>query len=152
MDRWFKTEQGQIIDIVDHCLQEIGKRDNLKIYIGTDSQNSSNKSNYATAIVFRYGLNGCHYVYKKVQVPRIRDHFVRLFKEAELTIGIAELITKEIPIKIEALEFDYNTKKTKSTPVISAATGWAQALGYKTRVKPDEMIASKAADYIVRKY
>lgn len=151
MDRWFRTEQGELVDIVDHCLQEIAKRENLKIYIGTDSQNSANKSNYATAIVFRYGQNGCHYVYKKLQVPRIRDHFSRLFKEAELTIETAELITNEIPIKIEALEFDYNnTKKTKSTQVISAATGWAHGLGYKTKVKPDEMIASKAADHLCR--
>ena len=151
MDRWFQLDNGTRVDIVDTCIEQIRLYDNLKIIIGTDSQNRKEKTHYAIAIVFRHGTRGAHVVYKKIIVPRIRDHFTRLFKEAEFTIETAELITGEIPINIEALEFDYNSKKkTESTKVVQAATGWASSLGYNCRVKPDELLAIKAGDFLCR--
>jgi predicted RNase H-related nuclease YkuK (DUF458 family) len=147
MDRWFRTEQNLLVDIVDHTIQQVKEHDNIEIYIGTDSQNHGHVTKYSTAIVYRFGNNGCHYIHKEVKVPRIRDQFSRLFKEAEYTVEVAEIITKQTPIRIAFLEFDYNNKKkTQSTNVISAAVGWATSLGYKTKVKPDDMIATKAAD------
>lgn len=152
MERWFKTEEGQRLDVVDHCIEQIKALQNLKLYISTDSQNMGPRTIYSTAIVFRYGTKGAHFISKTITVPRIKDNFSRLFKEAELTIEAADLIGKEIPIKFEALEFDYNDRlKTESTKVIQAATGWATSLGYNTVVKPGEMIAAKAADHVVRR-
>lgn len=151
MDKYFRTEEGQLVNVIEHALQQIEAYPNLKIYIATDSQNYGAKSVYVTAVVFRYGLRGAHYLYKKDRIPRINDIFSRLFKEAELTIEAAELITNEVPISIEALEFDFNNKKvTKSTNLVSSVKGWAQSLGYEARVKPDEMIAAKAADHLCR--
>jgi uncharacterized protein len=152
MDRWFQTEGGKKVDIIDACIEQVKENNNLKIYIATDSQNRKEKTHYAIAVVFRYGLRGAHYVYKKISVPRIRDHFIRLFNEASYTIELAQLITEQTPLAIAALEFDFNNeKKTESTKVVSAATGWAASLGYSFKVKPDEMIAAKAADYCCRK-
>lgn len=151
MDRWFVTEEGKKIDVVDHCRSKLFTTEDMRIYLSTDSQNKGGLSFYSTAVVFRYGTRGCHVISKTTILPRIRDNFSRLFKEAEMTIEIAELISKEIPIKFTALEFDYNNKlKTVSTSVISAAAGWASALGYIVRVKPDEMVASKASDHLCR--
>jgi predicted RNase H-related nuclease YkuK (DUF458 family) len=152
MDRWFITEEGKKIDIVDHCRTRIFSSDNISVYLATDSQNKGINTFYSTTVVFRYGIRGCHVVSKTEILPRIRDNFSRLFKEAEMTIEAAELISKELPIKFTALEFDYNNKlKTISTSVIQAASGWATALGYTVRVKPEEMIAAKAADHICRR-
>ncbi len=152
MDRWFKTEEGLNVDVVDHCVAQLRRLGQLKIYLSTDSQNMGPKTIYSTAIVFRYGSKGCHFISKTTVIPRVRDNFSRLFKEAEYTIEAADLISAEIPFKFEALEFDYNDRlKTESTKVISAATGWAASLGYNTIVKPGEMIASKAADHVVRR-
>lgn len=150
MEKYFKTEEGGLVNVIEHCQEQI-KQDNLKIYISTDSQNYGGKSVFVTAVVFRYGLRGAHYIYLKQRIPRIRDIFTRLWKEGELTVECAEMITQEIPLKIEALEFDYNNKKiTKSTNLVPALVGWASSLGYNTRVKPDEMIAAKAADHLCR--
>lgn len=151
MERYFRTEEGDLVNVIEHCLEQIKAQSNLKIYISTDSQNYGGKSVFVTAIVFRYGLRGAHYIYLKQRLPRIRDVFTRLWKEGEMTIDCATMITNEIPVKIEALEFDYNNKKiTQSTSLVSSLTGWASALGYQARVKPDEMIAAKAADHLCR--
>lgn len=151
MDKYFRTEGGELVNAIDHCLSQLEAYPNLRIYIATDSQNYGAKTVYATAIVFRYGTKGAHYIYKKERIPRIRDHFTRLWKEAELTLEAAAMITDEIPVSIEALEFDYNNSKiTKSSSLVSATKGWAESLGYRVKVKPDEMIAAKAADHLCR--
>ncbi len=151
MEKYFRKENGELVNIIEHCVDQLSFYPSLKIYIATDSQNYGAKTVYATAIVFRYGLKGAHYVYLKQRLPRIRDHFTRLWKEAEYTLDAANMLTEELPIAIEALEFDYNgEKKTKSTSLISATKGWAESLGYKVKVKPDEMIAAKAADHLAR--
>lgn len=149
--KYFQNEEGRIINLNQHILEQVRENPDTKIYIATDSQNYGSKTVYAIAVVFRYGLRGAHYVYRKERLNRVRDTFSRLWKEAEYTIETASSITNEIPIKIEALEFDYNQKKvTKSTNLIPAVTGWAKSLGYNVLVKPDEMIAAKAADHVCR--
>jgi len=151
MDKYFRTEEGKLVNIVEHVVEQIQQNPNLKIYIATDSQNYGSNTVYATAVVFRYGLRGAHFVYRKQRIPRIRDTFSRLWKEAEITIDTAQTINAEVPVQFEALEFDYNNAKiTKSTNLVPAITGWVKSLGYNVLVKPDEMIASKAADHICR--
>jgi uncharacterized protein len=151
MDNYFRTEQNELVNVIEHTLKQIDEHKHVKIYVATDSQNFAESTVYATAIVFRYGLRGAHYIYSKLKVPRIKNTFERLFKEAELSIELAEHLTSTIPVAIEAIELDYNNKKiTKSTPLISSTKGWAESLGYKVKVKPDEMIAAKAADHLCR--
>lgn len=149
--KYFQTEEGKLINLNEHILDQLRENPTTKIYIATDSQNYGAKTVYAIAIVFRYGLRGAHYVYRKERVPRIRDTFSRLWKEAEYTISTAQTITEAIPVKIEALEFDYNNKKlTKSTNLVPSIIGWAKSLGYNPLVKPDDLIAAKAADHVCR--
>lgn len=146
MERWFRTEQGKLVDIVDHTLEQVNLHPNLKIYIGTDSQTHSETVVYVTAIVYRYGRNGAHYIYYKERVPKIKDQFLRLYNEGLRTIETAEIIREEIPIAIEALEFDYaNVKKTLSSPLVSVFKGYQGAT-----FKSGMMIATKAADHICR--
>jgi predicted RNase H-related nuclease YkuK (DUF458 family) len=154
MERYFRTADGRLINLLEHIIQEVEKNPHLCIYIGTDSQNERKRRTtvFATVVVFRYGTRGAHFVYLKQKVAIIQDRFTRLFEEAVKTIELAEMITGEIPVKIEALEFDYNAKKkTESTKVIPAARGWAESLGYRVNVKPETLLAIKAADHICRK-
>ena len=152
MEKYFKTEQGERVSVIEHCAEILSNNPNTEILIGTDSQNSKTESKYSTVIVFRNGLRGAHYIYNTVKVPKIKDLFSRLFKECELSIDIAEFISKNSSFKVSAIELDYNDfKKTKSTPLISATKGWIESLGYKAILKSGEMIAAKAADHICRK-
>ena len=151
MNKYFKTEEGLLVNVLEHTVDLLKSNPDMKIYIATDSQNYGANTVYATAIVFRFGLNGAHYVYNKQRIPRIRNHFNRLYKEGELTIECAEYITSNLSIKIHALEFDYNdAKKTASTSLVPIMKGWSESLGYQALTKPDIMIASKAADHLAR--
>lgn len=151
MNNYFQTEEGKLINLTDHIVEQVKEHPDVKIHISTDSQNYGGKTVYAIAVVFRYGLRGAHYVYRRERIPRVRDNFSRLWKEAEYTIETAEFITTNTAVKIEALEFDYNNKKvTKSTNLIGSVTGWAKSMGYNALVKPDDMIAAKAADHVCR--
>jgi predicted RNase H-related nuclease YkuK (DUF458 family) len=151
IDKYFKNEKKEIVDAIEYSLDMAKKHPQMKIHVATDSQNYGPITKYAIAIVYRYDLRGAHYIYKIVEVPRIRDHFMRLFQEAELSLRCAELIVLNTPLRVECVELDYNNeKKTISTKVVAAARGWAESLGFKTRVKPDEMMAAKAADHICR--
>lgn len=151
MEKYFKTDKGKIVNIVEHCAEVLKENPNAEILIATDSQNTKKDSLYATVVVFRYGFKGAHFVYSKYSTNKIRDTFTRLFKECELSLEIAEFITKNTAFRISAIELDFNDfKKTKSTPLISATKGWCESLGYKVILKSGEMIASKAADHVCR--
>lgn len=151
MDKYFRTEEGELVNIVEHTLQQIEKWPNLKIYIATDSQDKDGKSKFATAIVYRYGNRGAHYIFFREDVPRMRSMHTRLFEEAVRTIDTALLISEEIPVAFEGLEFDYNhIKKFKSHKLISEVKGWVQGLNMVPVFKSGQMIAAKAADHICR--
>lgn len=147
MEKYFKKENGEIVNLIEHCKEILGTHPNAEILIGCDSQNSKAWSYYAIAVVFRYGNRGAHYIYITNRIPKIKDVFTRLFKECELSLEIADFITSNTAYKIGAIELDYNNfKVTKSTPLVSATKGWVESKGYKAILKSGEMIATKAAD------
>lgn len=152
MEKFFRTKQGNKVDIVTHTLEQLKLWPSLKMYVGTDSQDDGPDTTYATAIVYRYGNRGAHVIFFKENISRVRDIFTRLYNEGTRTIETAKIIAEEIPsIKFEALEFDYaDVEKTLSTPVVSALRGWVQGLGFKYSFKSGEQLATKAADHIAR--
>lgn len=152
MKKYFKTENGEKVNIVEHTLEQIETFQNISIRIGTDSQDYSDSTYYVTTIVYRYGTRGAHYIYYKEKLPRIRDMYSRLFDEARRTIETAQLIDNEIPVAFEGLEFDYNNiPKFQSNRLVSSVRGWVLGLNYKPIFKGSLMIATRAADHIIRK-
>jgi len=151
MEKYFKTNTGEKVNVVEHTLEQINLWPNLRIYVGTDSQDYGKITRYITCICYRYGHRGAHFVYLKDEVPKIRDLYSRLYTEGVRTVDAALLITEEIPVAIEALEFDYsNIKKTKSTPVVQALKGWVKGLNMNASFKSGEQLATKAADHVCR--
>ncbi len=151
MIRYFSTEEGEKVNVVDHTIQIM--KDNLftEVYIGCDSQNNKKNTKYATCIVYRYPNKGAHYIYRIDVVPKIKDMFTRLFKECEYSLDIANYLSKEANIKDITVELDYNNIKiTKSTPLISATKGWVESSGYKCILKGGLIIACKVADKCCR--
>lgn len=146
MEKYFKTIQGEYINIVKHTIEQLNKWPDLKIHIATDSQSMGSITRYATTIVYRYGLRGAHYVIFKEEVPRERVEYTRLYNEGIRTYEAWEILTKEIPSISPILEFDYNdVKKTQSSSLVSAFRGYPNAV-----FKSGQMIASKAADHECR--
>lgn len=148
MDRYFKTQEGERVNVVEHTLEQLNKWPHLKIYVGTDSQSYSGITRYVTCIVYRYGNRGAHFIYSREEVPRDRDRsqFTRLYGEGTRTIEATDILTEHIPVAVEAMEFDFaDVAKTLSTKLVSAFKGYQNA-----KFKSGEMIATKAADYCCR--
>jgi predicted RNase H-related nuclease YkuK (DUF458 family) len=145
--RLFKNIKGERIDPVEHTLKILRDYPTVKIHIGSDSQNIGKKTKYATVIAYRYGNRGVHYILSKKTELLIKDMWTRLWKEAEMSIDIAQWLTHQVSVRVE-IDMDYNSDENfKSSKLISATKGWANSLGYKVNVKPNNQIATKAADY-----
>jgi predicted RNase H-related nuclease YkuK (DUF458 family) len=145
--RLFINIKGERIDPVEHTLKILRDYPTVKIHIGSDSQNIGKKTKYATVIAYRYGSRGVHYILSKKTELLIKDMWTRLWKEAEMSIDIAQWLTHQVSVRVE-IDMDYNSDENfKSSKLISATKGWANSLGYKVNVKPNNQIATKAADY-----
>tara|TARA_B100000614_G_C14510865_1_gene478515 strand:- start:554 stop:1003 length:450 start_codon:yes stop_codon:yes gene_type:complete len=143
----FKDVHGKIIDPLNHTLKVLKNSPYSQIHIGSDSQNVGKKTIYVTAIAYRFGSRGVHYIISKKSEVIIDDIWKRLWKEAEMSIEVADWLSNQINVKIE-IDMDYNSdEKFISNKLISAAKGWANSLGYKVNVKPNNQIATKAADH-----
>ncbi|MEL0201663.1 MAG: ribonuclease H-like YkuK family protein [Flavobacteriaceae bacterium] len=143
----FKDISGKRIDTLAHTLNILKKNPSVEIHVGSDSQSVGKQTIYCTVIAYRFGNRGVHYVLSKTAVPLINDMWTRLWKEAELSIEVAEWISKLVPLKIE-IDMDYNEDENfQSYKLISAAKGWANSLGYKVNVKPNNQISTRAADH-----
>ena len=143
----FKNIKGDKLDPVQHTIEVLKNYPYAEIHIGTDSQNINKQTNYTTVIAYRLGTRGVHYIFNKSNRKLITDMWTRLWKEAELSIDVAEWLTQKITLKVE-IDMDYNSDESfKSHKLISAAQGWANSLGYKVNIKPNNQIATRAADY-----
>lgn len=151
MEKYFKTQAGERVNVIEHTLEQLQKWPNLKLYIGTDAQDYGKITRFATCIVYRYGHRGAHFIYFREEVPTVRDMITRLLDEARRTIEIAQIIDEEIPVSFESLDFDFNTvPKWASNKVLSSVRGWVTGLNYKATFKGEHVIATKAADHVCR--
>lgn len=140
-----------MVNAVQHTLEQVDKNPNLKIYIGTDSQSYSEETVFVTTIVYRYGRRGCHYIYHEETMKRVRSDYYRLYDEGVRTIETFSKLVAEIPISVEALEFDYQeVLSTVSKKLVKDFRGWVSGLPVKSVFKSGEMIATRAADHIIK--
>lgn len=151
MDRIFKTMGGrERVELGPYVKKIVEQEPNVKIYVGSDSQNYPKKSVYATTVVFRHENNGAHVIYHKESVPQINDMWTRLWGELQRSIDVAGYLRFEWDIPIEQIDLDVNADpEFKSHKVFQAAVGYAQSMGYKTKTKPDLLMATWAANVLV---
>jgi len=149
MNRVFKTIGGSSVDMLAYSKYMITSNPNVKIIVGTDSQNLSNETVFATVIAYRLGNRGVHIIYQKKKDPLIKDIYTRLLMEVQLSIETAEMLKNNGPIHVDAIDLDLNSNTSyKSHSIVSSAVGWCTGLGYKCVIKPDAQIAAKAADML----
>ena len=144
---------GKKVDLAEYVknyLNEVGV-ENVRIYIGCDSQNRQLETNYATTVVLHIGNTGCHVLYqrKKIQ-PRIEDFWGRLWQEVEHSVETA-LYLKENGVHVDNIDLDLNDDPNmRSNRLVAAAKGYVESLGIKANIKPDVLPAIHAADHIVK--
>ena len=155
MDKYFRTEQGKIIEVIDYSIQQVVKNPDVKIYIGCDSQVHGPKIVFVLTVAYQAGRNGVHCIYKRIEKERPPKYVhineqvkLRLREEIYMTMEIVQYVLDNSSIKIAGVEFDFNdVKDTLSKPMIAESVGWARGLGLKALTKPDEMYATKFSNY-----
>jgi predicted RNase H-related nuclease YkuK (DUF458 family) len=143
-------EKVNLADYLKEYIQQVGK-ENVQLYIGCDSQNKSEWTNYATTIVIHIGNTGCHVLYQKDRIrPRVEDFWTRLWAEVERSVEVA-LYLQENGIEVDNIDLDLNADPNmKSNKLVAAARGYVESLGIKANIKPDLLPAICAADHIVK--
>lgn len=158
MDRYFRKEDGKLVDILDYTLEQIAKASDTKVYIGCDSQVFGPTIKFVISIVYRTGVKGGHCIYKIIKkdrppkgVPKETQVHERLMEEVYMTMELAQFFIDNSSIKLHAVEFDFNEEEIHlSNKLLNLATGWAKGLNLPARTKPEELIACKYSDHICR--
>lgn len=158
MRKIFRNINGELIkDEIQYSLEIIKDNPGARVYIGSDSQKHRKGIEFATVIAYRYGSRGCHFIYNKWKVPRgdygrgealIRR---RLQEEIQCTTSVAKRLT-ENSVKVYQVDFDLNGNPQywRSNQFIYEASDWAHANGLQVAVKPDELVAAKAANQLIQ--
>ncbi len=104
-----------------------------------------------TVIAFRFSKNGTHFIYSRDNVrPKIKDRWPRLWGEVERSLEVAQWL-KGNGFKVDCVDLDFNRKEiARSHEMVKSAKGYILGFGFNTSVKPEEQVASRAADHIVR--
>ena len=74
------------------------------VYIGK-------KTKYATVIAYQNDSRGVHYILSKKTELLIKDMWTRLWKEAEMSIDIAQWLTHQVSVRVE-IDMDYNSDES----------------------------------------
>lgn len=145
-----RLTDGKEVEIAGYIKQylEDSGRDDIKIYVGCDSQNKADVTIYATTVVLHVGDTGCHVLYLRERLPRIDIMWNRLWREVEQSVTLA-LYLRENGVDVHNIDLDLNEDdRFASNKLVSAARGWVESLGINANIKPDLLPAVHAADNI----
>ena len=137
-----------------NIIEQIKKHTLLKgtVYIGTDSFFIKNKCIFATAICL-YGADkqqGGKYFYTKTILNKNKfpELSVRMIKEAENTILIANSIIDKVPTAILELHLDISPHENNegTSHLAKMLVGYVKGSGYECKIKPYAFAAASIAD------
>ena len=148
----FKKFTGEKLpNISDYIKNYIKENHDVELIIGTDSQNKGYNTTYSTVIVLYNPGHGGHCIFRRWKTPKERVRQVRLLKEVEESINLAnELVENGCP-KPKYIDLDINPNpKFKSNEVFQTAKGWVESMGYDVRFKTIAPLVTSVADWIVK--
>ena len=152
--REWKTISGRDVDDVYLEIARLNEEAPRKIHIGTDAQFRGTKMVFASAVaVLNPGKGGMAY-YSRTTFPGqdYRSLAQKLFKEVELSIGIATEVSNTLPLEFHeniVVHVDANPNvQHSSSDYHRALVGWVAGSGFECVSKPDSWCASNVADHI----
>ena len=144
--QWLNAESEPVF--LKDIIQKIDN-DMYEIHVGCDSHFKGGMYVFAIVIAaYKRGNGGIYYFYRKKSDDKRLDNMkVRLLKETELAIAIAdELKSKKFKQHI-SVHLDINPKKQfASSVVLTRAVSWVESSGYTPIVKPGSWASSCLAD------
>ena len=154
MIRW-KTKNTQWLDAasepisMNQIVESLTSDKAYEIHIGCDSHRIGGQ--YIFAIVIAGYINrrgGTFFFHRKRSKDTQLDNMrVRLMKEVELAIAVAQQIEDNFPNRVINVHLDLNSKpEFPSYRVLPNAVSWVKSCGYNALVKPDAWASSSLAD------
>jgi len=155
--KWRKFDgtriKSPIKDVVEKAiLREIALGYQLKVCIGSDSQEHGNKTEFATVIVILREKKGGFMFISNEDTKRTMTLKERLLKEVSMSIEIAydlcDVLDKHgVDLEVHA---DINTNpQFKSNPTLKEAMGYILGMGFAFKAKPDAFASSSCANKMV---
>ena len=139
------------VDYIQNYLKEHNEG-NVDILIGTDSQNKGSSTVYSSVIVLYNQGHGGHCIFRRWKTKKEKVKNVRLLKEVEESINIANQLVESGIKKPKYIDLDINPNpKYKSNEVYQTAKGWVESLGYEVRFKTIAPLVTTVADWLVKK-
>jgi len=149
---WYTGNNNNIT--FNDIIEQIKKHTLLNgtIYLGTDSFFIKNKCIFATAICL-YGADkqkGGRYFYTKSSLNKKQfpELSIRMIKEAENTINLANTIMYDIPSAKLELHLDISPQESRegTSHLAKMLIGYVKGSGYECKIKPDAFAAASIAD------
>lgn len=117
MKNKFKKFGGEFIpDIIDYLREYLSMNDKITISVGCDSIQRRRKTVYAITIMLYDSdiRNGAHLVFYRENFSKVRNHYERLQKEAELALDVANFLNEELKDSYVRKDLtDYEKKRYK---------------------------------------
>jgi predicted RNase H-related nuclease YkuK (DUF458 family) len=151
LSRTWKTGDDKRIKDMYAALTEAihGQR---TVYIGTDSQQNSQRTEFVTVIVVHEPMKGGRVFYTRESVPRIKSRRERLLKEAWLSVATAlevnPMLAEESTLEVH-IDANPNTK-FESSKYVKDMVSMVVSQGFAYKIKPDAWAAMHVADHMVK--
>ena len=147
--RKFTVMGGRLKHDVCDYITAMTSESEVEVHVGCDSQNHKRHTVYVTTVVFRFPNNGAHVIYRRERVPKILDMWTKLWGETERSVDLANLILEECNLRVNQIDLDFNSdSQYASHKLVSASSGYITSLGFKSKVKPDLLMAAWAANVL----
>ena len=147
--RKFTVMGGRLKHDVCDYITAMTSESEVEVHVGCDSQNHKRHTVYVTTVVFRFPNNGAHVIYRRERVPKILDMWTKLWGETERSVELANLILEECNLRVNQIDLDFNSdSQFASHKLVSASSGYITSLGFKSKVKPDLLMAAWAANVL----
>lgn len=144
------TNNEWIDDTISYIKNYCHQNNDVKVYLGCDSQTRNEFTSYVSTIVLHKGNFGCHVLYNKSKVPVIKSVYQKLWQEVEMVTAVGVWLN-ENDITIHHIDLDFNGHRdTISNKLVKSAVGYIQAHGLTCLYKPNVLAAVKAADLLLR--
>ena len=157
--KWNKLYKGKVDDIEIQLDSDIKaarvlrEDDDIKFYVGTDSQKKKKYTVYVTAIVmYLEGRGGVVYYTKEKE--KNTSLFTRLWNETYKAIEVARELNdflKPYCLRVNEVHADLNASpKHKSNQLVKSCIGYIQGMGFEGQIKPRSWCASKVANKMTK--
>ena len=143
-------DAGSNVIKIDNIIDYVeSKKNKCEIHIGCDSHNVKDRCIFAIVIAVYEPTKGGTYFFarKKVERKKIPNMKMRLLREVETSIDLANFINSRVKLEKTYVHLDINPdKRYKSFQVFTSATSWVKSQGYDCVVKPNSWASSWLAD------